>query len=370
MSEQSDGTPRSFGVEEEYLLLDAESGCPVDRAADIVAALQPGSGAVQREFFMSQLETATPVCRLAEDAGASLTEFRAAAAQAAAPHGVIVAGSGLPPVGGDTEGTVTQQERYLAIERQVRRVGAYQYVTGTHVHVAVPSREAGLDAIAALSRWAPALLALTANSPRWCGADTGFASWRHVMGLSWPVSGWPPRFEDVEEYEQTVQSLVASGIVLDPGVLSWSARLSERFPTVELRIADAQLRAEDAVDFAVLVRALVDDAITVGEERLPGLPGVLGGALWSAARDGLSDALVDPVLGTSFPSPVFLEMMLDRAGAALDRAGDRERAERYLARRLVVGSPAEEQRQAYEAGGSAALLALLRAGTAGAENAD
>ena len=364
MRELAPESPRGFGIEEEFLLLDAGTGSPVNRAAEVIAALSSGEETVQPEYFTCQIETATQVCHSMAVAEESLRGFRAAAAAAAAPLGIVVAGSGLPPTGGDTAGAVTGVDRYRAIEGEVRRVGAFQYITGTHVHVAIPSRRAGLRAIEALSRWAPGLLALAANSPLWCGADTGFASWRHLKGLNWPVAGWPPPFTDVEEYEQTLSTLVSSGIVLDPGMMSWSARLSDRYPTVELRLADAQLRAEDTVGFASLVRALVDDADTSGDDRLPAPPGVLSGALWIAARDGLRDSIVDPVLGSRLPAAVFLEMMLERAGAALDRAGDRERAESYVARRLAVGSPAEEQRQAQRAGGSGALLDLFREGTA------
>ena len=39
MAEQRTEETRTFGVEEEYLLLDAETGCPADRAAELIGAV-------------------------------------------------------------------------------------------------------------------------------------------------------------------------------------------------------------------------------------------------------------------------------------------------------------------------------------------
>ena len=160
---RTDSDTRSFGVEEEYLLLDAESGAPIDRAAQIVARRPELRREADREFFSSQLETASPVCTEAAEADAALRSFRDIAGAAAREEG-----AGLPPVGGEQEGSVTPKARYREIRSELRAAAAHQYVTGTHVHVSVPSRDAGTTALRGLARWAPALLAITANSPIWC----------------------------------------------------------------------------------------------------------------------------------------------------------------------------------------------------------
>lgn len=217
---------RSFGVEEEYLLLDDTTGAPVNMAAELIRAMPDLQNQTEREYFSSQLETATPICRDADAAEAALSRLRTGAALVAAERGVVLAGTGLPPVGGDTIGTVTPRPRYRMIESEMRSAAAHQYGTGTHVHVEIPSREAGIDVLARLARWAPTLLALTANSPLWCGRPTGFASWRHIMGRSWPVNGYPTGFSDAAEYEFAVAQLIGTGIVPDSAMLSWAIRLS------------------------------------------------------------------------------------------------------------------------------------------------
>lgn len=358
---------RTFGVEEEYLLLDHATGHPADRAAEIIRELPLHRERADREFFSSQLETATAVCAHAAEAEASLQEFRSLASRAAANYDVVLAGTGLPPVGGEAIGTVTPKARYREIKSEVRSVAEHQYVTGTHVHVAVPSRDAGVEVIARIARWAPGLIALTSNSPIWCGKATGFASWRHIKSLAWPLSGYPPEFERGDDYARAIDQLVASGILVDPGLVTWVARLSEQYPTIELRIADAQLEARDAVAFAVLVRALVDTALTeaeMGRERPRLTPGVLNGAIWMAARNGLESELVDPLLADPLPAFDLVDRMVAAARPALARFGDLERVEGYVERLRALGSPAQQQLRRFSESGVEGLLSLYRGGSA------
>lgn len=359
------GGPRKFGIEEEYLLLDRCTAEPSNRAAELLLEVPEQREAADREFFSSQLETATPVCVSAEEAEAALRRFRSALSIAAARHDVVLAGTGLPPVGGETAGLVTPKRRYREIRSEVRSAAARQYVTGTHVHVEVPSRDAGVEVLARLARWTPVLIALTANSPVWCGEPTGFASWRHIKSMAWPLSGYPPEFADGAEYSAAVERLVQSGVILDPGLVTWTARLSDNFPTVELRIADAQLRAEDAVGFALIVRALVERCLHDAErgvDRPSIAPGMVDGATWMAARDGLGADLIDPQTGERAPAFELVERMIEEIAPQLRLAGDADRVEHYLARRRRQGSPAERQLLRFRESGLFGLLDLYRAG--------
>lgn len=358
--------PRCFGIEEEYLLLDAATGAPTNWSAQLIQDMPYLRHRAEHELLASQLETSTPVCHDAEDAEAVLTEFRATVSSVAKKQHIILAGTGLPPVGGEEVVTVAPKARYHEISALMRDAMAHQYSTGTHVHVEVPSRDIGVEVLARLSRWTPVLLALTANSPIWMGEPTGFASWRHMMNLSWPVSGYPPPFASGDHYGQVLGQLVSSGILLDSAMVSWSARLSERYPTVELRIADAQLTVDDAVSFAVLVRALVDHCVTEcerGVERPNVHPNLVNGAIWAAARDGLSGQLVDPFTGTRRPALGLVGQMVDAVREELVRFGDLPRIERYLQRRYQDCGPAQLQLQNFASGGLSGLLELYRSGS-------
>lgn len=97
--------------------------------------------------------------------------------------------------------------------------------------------------------------------PLWDGQDTGFASWRTVIFSRWPVSGLPPCFEDAADYNRRVQRLQDAGLIVDTGQVYWQARLSPRFPTIEVRCSDVQLTADEAIMLAGIIRALVETAL-------------------------------------------------------------------------------------------------------------
>lgn len=356
--------PRSFGVEEEYLLLDHLTGMPKNRAEQMIRETREHEP--EQEFLLSQLETATPICRTGAEALLSLRDFRRKVASVAAEQHLVLAGTGLPPIGGDVAGMVTPKERYRAIATELRGAAAVQYMTGTHVHVEIPSRDMGVEVLARLARWAPALLAITANSPIWCGDDTGFASWRHPISVAWPLRGYPPEFIDGADYTSAVTQLVESGVLLDSGVVTWAARLAENYPTIELRIADAQLFPEDAVAFALLVRALVERAIQDtqgGVARARYTPGLVNGAIWMAARDGLAGNLIDPLSGRGVPAFELIGEMVGSVQEELDRFGDTQQIAEYTARLMRDGGPARLQRTQFETAGVEGLLSLYRAGS-------
>ena len=358
---------RTFGVEEEYLILGPD-GAPRNAAEELVAATPELGELTEREFLACQLEIATPICHEAGEADEVLQLFRTVMGRAAGERGLVLAGTGVPPAGGDARAHLTGKRRYLDIGDDMRGLVAHHYATGLHVHVEVPSPDAGVDVIARLARWAPALIAMSANSPLWCGEDTGFASWRHVTGLVWPAAGYPPPYATAADYHRGIEDLIGSGILLDPGMITWVVRLSHHYPTVELRIADAQLGAADAVDFALIVRALVVRALADGAEEGAETPvhraELVRGAIWRAARDGLGGPLVDPVTGRSSEPGAMIAEMLGTVEAELDATGDRARIDRYL-QRLGAAGPAGRQTAAFAREGMPGLLELLRAENAG-----
>ncbi|QBE49881.1 carboxylate-amine ligase [Leucobacter triazinivorans] len=361
MAADSTRAPR-FGVEEEFMLLDAGSGRPRDGAEKMIGAL-PGLRA-EHEFFHSQLETATPVCESGEEALDSLEEFRAGAALAADGMGLVLAGTGLPPIGGDEPGRVVAKPRYLEIAEASRGSVARYYSTGAHFHVEVPSRDAGVGVIARFARWSPVLAALAANSPVHIGERTGYASWRYLLTQQWPTAGYPPAFADGAAYDRVVSGLVHAGALVDTALVNWAIRLSERFPTIELRTADAQLHAEDSVALALIFRALAARGLReheLAESLVHPQPDLLRGAHWRAARDGVSGDLFDPIEGEPRPAFHLVDEMIEHVSDELDASGDAEAVQRYIERRRRDRGPAQQQLDAWDAEGMAGLLTLYRA---------
>lgn len=355
----------TVGVEEEYLLVDPVTGAPMPVVEDVRRTAGVGPFAevdeVQDELLQAQIEVATPVCWNLEEVGGHLLRLRHAVGSAAEANGCRVAATGAAPLRGAVPVPVTRTPRYLKMEGEARQLVDEQLICGMHVHAGIPDRETGVAVLNRIRGWLPTLLAMSANSPFWDGRDTGFASWRTLVFGRWPVSGPPPHFEGLADHEQRVEALVASGVIADRGQVYWQARLSDRFPTVEVRCADVQIRADDAVMFAGIVRAMVATAIAeekAGARLSVTPPELVQVANWQAARHGLNGTLLDP-LGRPHSSGDVLYALLDHIAPALEEAGDLRVVSALVHRLLRDGTAADGQRRALTEGGLPGLLDLL-----------
>ncbi|WP_406725067.1 glutamate--cysteine ligase [Streptomyces sp. GD-15H] len=355
----------TIGVEEEYLLLDPVTGLPVPLADKVRAAAGlgrlVGDQEVQCELLQAQVEVATPVCGILEEVGGHLLRLRHAVGAAAEQYGCRIAACATPPLRHGHPVAVTDQARYRAMLTQAPQLVAEQLVNGMHVHVAVPSREAGVQVLNRIRAWLPTLTAMSANSPLWDGHDTGFASWRTVISSRWPVSGMPPYFHDAADYDRRVHQLLESGLISDTGQLYWQARLSARYPTVEVRCPDVQLCADDAVMLTGIARALVDTALaeaTAGAPTPDCAPELLQASMWHAARHGLSDTVLDPS-GRPRRAGDVLYQLLRHVAPALDASGDSRQVTALVHRLLQSGTGADRQRAGLAEGGVHAVIDLI-----------
>ena len=104
--------------------------------------------------------------------------------------------------------------------------------------------------------WLPPIIALSASSPFWLGAETGYASYRTQLFSRWPMAGMPQVFASRSEYDDLVGSLVAVGMIADASKIYWDARPSSHAETLEFRVADVCPTIDEAVMVAGLCRAL------------------------------------------------------------------------------------------------------------------
>lgn len=355
----------TFGIEEEYLLLDPATGYPAFASTEVETYLQRSPRVdnedVQRELLSCQLETSTPPCNTAGEALSSLSTFRNELNAAALKSRVRAAAVGTAPRL-DTDATeLTDKQRYYRIKENARAIVVDQYCNGQHVHVGIPDREAGVQALNRIGPWLPIITALSANSPYWQGRDSGFASWRTVHFRRWPIQGIPPLFADAADYDRRVDGLLRTGTIFDRGLVTWMARLSDNYPTLEVRAADVQLTAEDSVLLAVLVRGLVATALEEAGKGTPPhevFPELLDAALWQAGRHGLEGELVNTRSGNLIPGHTAVDLFLEHIGSALEASGDAGFAREGVERLKREGTGSRRQRAAYERGGMPALIDL------------
>ena len=361
----------TLGVEEEFLLLDPSTGATVLAAPELVRMLD-GEPGIQQELMRFQVETGTRVCTSLDEAGRELIRLRRLAAAAAASVGCRLVASGVAPYRTPGLAAVTDQPRYQELARRYGPVVAEAGTCGCHVHVGVPSRDLGVQVLARLRPWLAPLLAVTVNSPIAGGHDAGWASWRYVIQARWPTAVPPAAWPDAAAYDTAVRRLIARGAALDERSVYFWARLSPRYPTVEVRVADVCLDVGTAVLLAGLTRALVATALAEVRRGTPAAAAParqVAAALAAAARHGLAGAGADPVTGQPADALALRARLLDHVYPALSDHGDTETVTRLLRRLDDRGTGADRQRALFTSGVStpAFITALARATLSGHE---
>lgn len=337
---------RTVGVEEELLLVDAGTG-EVRSWADAVLHDETDDR-LTTELQQEQLETGT---RPTTDLGALHSEIvglRQRAAEAAASFRFRIAALGTSPL--PVSSQITPRPRYLKMAERFALTAAEQLTCGCHVHVAVADDDEGVAVLDRIRVWLPVLLALSANSPYWQGLDSGYASFRSQAQGRWPSAGPPPRFGSAETYHSLISALIASGTVLDTGMIYFDARLSANYPTVELRAADVCRRPEDATLIAALARGLVETASRdwrAGRAASDMPTELLRLAMWRAGRSGLGGELIHPTTGRPAAAARVVDDMFGHIRAALSDSGDQSLVEALLAALFDRGNGAREQRETF-----------------------
>lgn len=351
---------RSLGVEEEMLLVDPATGAAVALAGDVTGG---GEGAPGAELQRQQVETDTVPCVTLDALASQIRARRLAAAEAAERRGCTVAALATSPL--PVSPQTTPDERYLRMAEEYALTAQEQLTCGCHVHVRVESEDEGVAVLDRIRPWLPVLLALTANSPFWQGRDTGFAGYRYQVWGRWPSAGPAEPFGTPQEYHETVRAMIESGALLDEGMVYYDARLSRTYPTVEIRVADVCMPAEDAILLAALARGLVETAARewrAGRQPLGVRTELLRLASWRASRSGLSGELLHPMTQRPVPAEAAVQALLDHVTPALADLGDREAAADLTAGLLSRGNGADLQRRMYEDTGD--LAAVVRAAVA------
>lgn len=352
---------RTVGVEEEFLLV--QSGSPLLAAAgsQVVAEAETiTEGRFDEEFKQQQAELGSAPHHDISSLHHDLVARRSELAAAAAERGVRLLASATSPL--DERVSTTADARYEQMMEMFGRLAEVQLACGMHVHVSIDSPEEGVAVLDRIRGWLPVLVALSANSPFVAGEDTGYASYRTVLWGQWPTAGVPDLFGSVEGYQRARDALIASGAVLDEPMICFDARLSARYPTVEIRVCDVCADVRDASTIAALARALVS---TAAEQAAAGIAApqirseMLRAISWRAARWGTEEQLVDPRTGTPMPAWELIEDLVDLVGPALKSAGDDELVREGLARIRERGTGARLQREAYATGGIDAVVEAL-----------
>lgn len=359
----------TVGVEEEYQLIDPETGDL--RSSGRVVLATDWSGDIRKELQESTIEIGTRVSASSVEALRELKRLRTQAATAAAAADLGIVAAGVHPFSHWRDHRMTPDARYRQMARTYGRIARDEHNFGMHVHVAPAAGADRIELLNALRWYIPHLLALSCSSPYYEGEDTGYASFRMVLWRRWPGAGIPPRLCSEAEYRRYVDLQLRSGVIIDERSVYWLIRPHPEYPTLEFRMCDVCPSVGDAAAIAGLARTLVAAAAegVLRAERPVGLcaeawDALLSDDCWRAARYGLDAPLVDarrPAAPSAAGDAIrrLADALLPIADG-LGEASALEAVEGIVAR----GNGASRMRRAHEAGpGFRGLMDWLAAET-------
>jgi len=305
-----------FGIEEEYFVNDApKRDIAKGRIKEFFAACRDKvSGDIHPEMLEPQIEIATkPALEFAE-ARRQLAGLRSSVGAVAREFDLSIMASGTHPLAVWSRIRPTAQPRYGKVMHDLQMLGSRNVLCGMHVHVEVPDLSMRVDIMNRIQPYLPLLLALSTSSPFWQAQRTGLLGYRLAAYRELPRTGLPDLFENEQDYQRYIDTLVAARAIENSSYVWWVIRPSLKHPTLELRVADSCTRLDDTIAIAALYRCLVrrlslDTTLNSGQTGASRAINDENG--WRAQRYGIHGSFVDEKTRTAKPVRELLEETLD-----------------------------------------------------------
>jgi glutamate---cysteine ligase / carboxylate-amine ligase len=346
------GRDFTIAVEEEFALLDPDTLELTNRFEEIKAGAA-GTELDEHlvgELIASEIEVKTGRCANFAEAAERMARRRVQLAELADQFGVGLASTGTHPW------SRWQDQRIIDTPHYRRNNEILQYVVwrnnsfGIHAHIGIRGADRAIAVCNAFRNVLPELLALSASSPFLEDCVTGLHSARtEIFTKMFPRCGVPDAYEGWRGYEDYVRFLYETGSIDEHTQIWWSVRPHLAFPTVEVRICDAQPDLAQAQALAALMYSLgarfaraIDDG-----EPLPNLPHrLIEENMWRAIRHGLGGQLIDFDRGEVVSARARIETLIEWVSPDAEEIGaapylavpDANAAERQYARVAELGS--------------------------------
>jgi len=340
----------TVAVEEEFAILDPATLALSNRFEELQAAAggTPLEPHLVGELIASEVEIRTGRCDSFEELAARIGERRTQLYELADSLGVALAATGTHPWSPWQEQRIIDTPHYRRNDEILRYVVWRNNSFGLHVHVAINGPDRAVAVCNILRNFLPELLALSASSPFVEGVNTGLHSARtQIFTRMFPRCGVPDSYDGWDGFERYVRFLYDTGSIDEHTQMWWSVRPHLAFPTVEIRICDAQPDPAEARSLAALSYALAVRIARALDERepLPEFPHrLIEENLWRAIRYGLSGELIDLASGEVRPARAHLERLIEWVQPVAEEIG----AAPYLA--IPAANAAERQIARHEEG--------------------
>ena len=241
--------PWSLGVEEELMLVDAETLAPAQDGFS--RAFGEATERIKPELFESFVEITTSVVETPEEAECELRALREEVAERAAEHGLVVLATASHPTARGRV-PIVPVKHYEWLKAKFGPRMYRQHVCGLHVHVSVPDPHMCLRAFEGVVPRLPGLLAESANSPFWEGLDSGRRSVRSQILLEMPTGGTPPVLRSWDDWQAANRG--------DSTRRHWDAWPRPEYGTLEVRVMDQPTSPRRTAEITGEVQRLVREA--------------------------------------------------------------------------------------------------------------
>jgi glutamate---cysteine ligase / carboxylate-amine ligase len=345
----------TLGIEEEFQVIDPETRALRSHIQEMFTEGEVRLGEqIKREMHDSVIEVGTPICQNIQEARAEVSRLRGEILGLCREKGFSMAAAGTHPFTHWADVPIVEAPRYLKIVSDLGMIARANLIFGLHVHVAVEDDEQRIHILNQARYFLPHVLALSVNSPFWCGRETGWKSYRTKVFERFPRTGIPDPFRSWGEYEEYVNLLVRSDCIDTPKKIWWDVRIHPEFPTIEYRVCDVPMRIEETLCFAAIFQALT---LTLWKLHRNNMSwrlyrrSLIAENKTRAARWGLDDKLVDFGISEQVPTRTLIEEILELIAESADELGCREEVE-YARTIMDQGTGADRQLQVYRETGS------------------
>ncbi len=341
----------SLGIEEEFMIVDPKTR---ELRSHIQEIIEEGrkvlKESIKPEMHQSVVEVGTGICQNIKEARVDVFDKRRTIAQLAMARGLRIGASSTHPFSSWEDQEITPNIRYKNIIEDMQMVARANLIFGLHVHVGIENRQTAIEIMNEARYFLPHLLALSSNSPFWQARKTGLKSYRTKVFDKFPRTGIPEYYPSYGEFERFVQLLIQTNSIDDGKKIWWDIRPHALFNTLEFRICDIPLRADETVAMAALIQAIVAKIWKLRTQnlgfRLYRRDLILENK-WRAARYGIEGKLIDFGKAMEIPFTDLAEELLDFVDDVVDELDSREEVS-HIRDIMTMGSGADRQLAIYE----------------------
>jgi carboxylate-amine ligase len=342
----------TIGIEEEYQTVDPSTR---DLRSHINAEiLEKGKLLLQErvkaEMHQSVVEVGTSVCQNIKEAKTEVKKLRRHMVDLSKENGLRLASAATHPFSDWRTQEIHPDERYKNIVEDLQLVARANLIFGLHVHIGIDDRETAIHMMNHARYFLPHILALSTNSPFWLGMNTGLKSYRCKVFDKFPRTNIPDYFPSWGEYENFIKLLIKTNCIDNAKKIWWDIRPHPFFNTLEFRVCDIPMRADETIALAALIQATIAKLYKLYSAnqgfRLYRRALIMENK-WRAARYGLDGKLIDFGKQKEVPARDLVHEYLDFIDDVVDELDSREEIN-YIHEILERGSGADRQLRVFQ----------------------